>query len=320
MDRIDDVLKLTLAKLEGYAYKTFLIGAILPSYMMEREDEIRAKFKIKGIENVKSYFTKELGKRLNRKTGKRVNYRRPDVTINVDLVKEEVTVRAGPIFLFGRYVKRTRGLNQKQERCGNCKGKGCSSCNNTGLIGYDSVEGIIVRKLVDAFKCDSAKFMWIGGEDKDSLVLKQGRPFFVKVINSKCRFARPRSVSKDGVEVKFIKNVERLPDKPLRFKTHVKLVAECECDIDDKALKKLNELVNTEVKFVGKHGKEARKNIYRINAKAAKNILTVRMVADGGLTIKQFVESDDMTPNISDIVGCNMKCKYFDILDVKLVN
>ena len=317
MGRIDDLLNLTLEALKEYRYKTFLIGAMLPSEMFEHEDEIRARFKIKGTENIKNYLTKELGKRLSKKTGKKVDYGKPDVTISIDLVKNDVTVRSRAIFLFGRYTKRMRGLNQKQERCRICMGKGCSQCDNTGLSGFSSIEGIIVKKLIDVFKCVSAKFTWVGGEDKDSLVLNEGRPFFVKVVNPKLRFARPRSVTKDGVRVRFLKRVERLPDKPLKFKMKVKLIVECECEITNACLEKLNDLNNTFVRFTGKHGKEASKNIYKITATASKKMLKILMVIDGGLAIKQFVNGDDMTPNISQIMGYKATCRSFDILDVK---
>jgi tRNA pseudouridine synthase 10 len=320
MNRIYELLELIVAALKEYRYKTFLIGAMLPSDMLEREDEIRAKFKIKGTESAKSYLTKELGKRLARKTGKKVDYGRPDVTINIDLVKNDVTVRARAIFLFGRYLKRKRGLGQKQERCSICVGKGCSQCNNTGLSAFDSIEGIIVRKLLAAFKCESAKFTWVGGEDKDSLVLDDGRPFFVKVINPKRRFAKPRGVTKDGVQIKFLKRVQRLPDKPLKFRTKMKLLVECEREINNKYLKKLNALNNTLVTFSGKHGKEVSKKIYKINAKMQKNVLTIMMVIDGGLVIKQFVSGEGMTPNISHIIGCKATCRSFDILNVKFTD
>ena len=126
--------------------------------MLEHEDEIRAKFKIRGIENVKSYLTKELGKRLSKKTGKNVEYGKPDVTVNIDLIKNSATVRSRAIFLFGRYLKHVRGLSQKQERCSICAGKGCFQCDNTGLSGFDSIEGIIVKKLIDSFTSANPEF------------------------------------------------------------------------------------------------------------------------------------------------------------------
>lgn len=321
MSSIDDLLTLVLDALKGYQFNTFLIGAVLPSQMLEREDEVRARFKIKGMENIKGDLTRELGKLLGSTTGKSVDYRRPDVIINLDVAKKQVTARSKAIYLFGRYVKNVRGLSQKQERCKICNGRGCVQCKNTGLSGFDSVEGIIVKKLIDSFNCDSAKFSWIGGEDKDSLVLNDGRPFFVKVINPRSRFAEPKEIHfGDGVQARFIKEVDRLPDKPLRFKVRVKLTIECERSIDDAALERLRQLNNSSVKFVGKKSKEVSKNIYEFNAKTSNNILEVLMLADGGLTIKQFVGGDGIEPSISQLVGCKATCKSFDVLDVQFVD
>ena len=318
MNNIDELLTLVLNALKEYQFNTFLIGAILPTQMLEREDEVRARFKIKGTESIKSDLTRELGKLLGSETSKTVDYRRPDVIINVVVASKQVKARSRAIYLFGRYVKNVRGLSQKQERCNVCKGKGCMQCDNTGLSGFDSVEGIIVKKLIDSFRCDSAKFAWVGGEDKDSLVLDEGRPFFVKIINPRSRFTAPKDMNLDkGVQARFIKEVERLPDKPLKFKVKTKLTIECENNIDDSALEKLKRLENSSVKFLGKNSREVSKNIHEFNVNASKNMLEVLMLADGGLTIKQFVGGDGMEPSISQLVGCKATCKSFDVLSVQ---
>ena len=321
MSKIDDLSALVVDALKEYQFNTFLIGAILPHQMLEREDEVRARFKIKGTESIKSDLTRELGKLLGSVTGKSVDYRRPDVIINVDVIENQLTARSRAIYLFGRYVKNVRGLNQKQIRCKFCNGKGCMQCNNTGLSGFDSVEGIIAKKLIDSFNCDSAKFAWVGGEDKDSLVLNEGRPFFVKLINPRLRFAEPKGMSFEGdVQARFIKEVNRLPDKPLRFKVKVKLTIECERSMDDTTLERLKQLNNSSVKFLGKKSREVTKSIHEFDARASDNILEVSMLADGGLTIKQFVGGDGIEPSISQLIGCKATCKSFDVLNVQFVD
>ncbi|MFQ5920457.1 MAG: tRNA pseudouridine(54/55) synthase Pus10 [Nitrososphaerales archaeon] len=322
MDSTADLLALILDSLQGYQFRTFLIGAMLPQQILEREDEVRARFKVRGRENIKSDLTRELGKLLGSTTGTVVDYLRPDVNINLDLKKREVAVRSRPIYLFGRYVKNVRGLKQKQERCGLCRGKGCGECGNTGLAGFDSVEGIILKKLVESFGCSGAKFAWVGGEDKESLVLNEGRPFFVKVVNPKARFADPGRISfEDGVRARFLKEVGSFPDRPLRFRVRVKLVVECDQNVDSASLERLRELNNASVKFIGKRKREVSKNIHELDAaKASENLLEVLMLVDSGLTIKQFVGGDGVEPNISQLLGCKATCKYFDVLDVQLLD
>lgn len=328
MNSTGDLLALMLDSLQAYQFKTFLIGATLPQKMLEREDGLRARFKVRGRESIKSDLTRELGKLLGGTTGTRVEYLRPDVNINMDLTEERrvvAAVRAKPIYLLGRYVKNVRGLKQKQERCILCRGKGCDSCSNTGLAGFDdSVEGIIVKKLIEIFGCDGAKFAWVGGEDRESLVLNEGRPFFVKVINPRARFADlARLQFEDGVKATFIREVGSFPEKPLKFRVKVRLTIECDRRVDDASLEKLKQqLRNASVKFLGKNNREVSKGIYEFDAVRApeeENRLEVAMVADGGLTIKQFVGGDGMEPNISQLLECKLTCKHFDVLEVRLL-
>jgi tRNA pseudouridine synthase 10 len=320
MDGLDDLLNLILGALKGYQFRTFLIGAVLPSQMLEREDEVRARFKVRGMESVKSELTRELGKFLAGTTGARVDYRRPDVMINVDITNRQVAVRARAIYLFGRYVKTVRGLGQKQERCKECGGKGCVQCTNTGLSGFDSVEGIMVKKLIDLFRCDGAKFAWVGGEDKDSLVLNEGRPFFVKVINPKVRSVKFGRLSGNDVKMKLIREIDRLPDKPLKFRVKARLDIECECEVDSSMVDKVKALEGVTVKFEGKKSKEVSKKIHEISAKALEKAMEVQIVADGGLTLKQFVSGDGVEPSISQAIGCKASCRSFDVLDVQFAD
>ena len=41
-----------------YHFDTFLIGAALPAHLLEKEDRIRARLKIRGRENIKSQLTR----------------------------------------------------------------------------------------------------------------------------------------------------------------------------------------------------------------------------------------------------------------------
>ena len=49
------------------------------------------------------------------------------------------------------------------------------------------------------------------------------------------------------------------------------------------------------------------------------NNLTLTVVADGGLMIKQLVGGEEyMKPNISEILGSKCECVIFDIMDVRI--
>ncbi|MEK6956414.1 MAG: hypothetical protein AABW74_00720, partial [Thermoproteota archaeon] len=170
-----------------YEFSTFLVGAILKPSIVDNDDEIRSKFQLRGIDSVKTDFTNQIAKIFSKKTKSKIDYLNPEITLTIDLKTDSCQVKSKPLFLFGKYTKTERGIPQKEKPCSNCEGKGCRTCKNHGICTFDSVEGKIAKVVFDKFGADQIKVTWIGGEDKTSLVLNKGRPFFVKVINPKKR-------------------------------------------------------------------------------------------------------------------------------------
>ena len=53
MNQLDSIIeKMIFTINKEYEFDTFLIGATLPAQLYEREDKIRARFKIRGRENI----------------------------------------------------------------------------------------------------------------------------------------------------------------------------------------------------------------------------------------------------------------------------
>ncbi|MGH9877163.1 MAG: hypothetical protein ACRD5H_05950, partial [Nitrososphaerales archaeon] len=184
LDQKDTIVRRIVSAAREYDYDTFLIGAMLPTQIYEREDAMRARLKIRGKESAKSQLTRELGIAFAGTTRKKVDYLLPDLVINLIIDKEnnvEVSTKSRPLTFQGRYKKNSQGLAQKQDRCPLCEGKGCSQCGYSGLSGFDSVEGVLTRKIMTATKGRTPKFSWVGSEDRTSLVLGKGRPFYAKV-------------------------------------------------------------------------------------------------------------------------------------------
>jgi len=183
LDNLAPYLKLMLDASSKYDYSSIVVGALIKPSIIDRDDYIRSKYKLRGIDSVKTDITKELGKLFIKKTKRRIDFLNPDLTFTINFKDESCQLRSKPILLHGRYTKSTRELPQKQKSCVNCSGKGCRSCDFHGISEYDSVEGKISEFLFNKFGGTTAKFTWIGGEDKSSLVLGSGRPFFVKLQN-----------------------------------------------------------------------------------------------------------------------------------------
>lgn len=321
MGNLDSTADKIIDAVRGYEFETFLIGATLPTQIYEREDTMRARLKIRGRESVKSQLTRELGTRLARLARKKVEYTKPDITVSLAIDKEnnvDVAVRSRPLALFGRYVKKSRGVPQKQDRCPSCEGRGCDSCNYSGLSGYGSVEGVVAKGLVEMTGGQVPKFSWIGSEDQSSLVLGRGRPFYARVFNPRKRKLKKSRISGNGVTAT-LSVIEDEPDLQPRFKVKTKIHAKCERALAREDMKKLNSLAGAEVRFENRN-KTASKKIHSARARRLHGIqFALTMVADGGLMIKQFVGGEEyMKPNVSEILGSKCECVMFDILGVEL--
>jgi tRNA pseudouridine synthase 10 len=318
--RLDEIAKKALASAKQYQFSTFLVGATLPTGLYEREDALRARLKIRGRESIKNQLTRELGTRLSRMTKKKVDYARPDITINVTIDRDggvEAVARARPLALLCRYVKKERGLPQKSEKCPMCLGKGCNLCDGTGLASLESVEGIMAKHLIAITKGQLSRFSWIGSEDQSSLVLGKGRPFFAKVSDPKIRKPKETTFREKGIEGKIVRVMDDESDTQARFIVKTRIEGRCERPLDASDAKKLKALAGAQVKFESKNRTSA-KQIHSVQAKVHDNSFTLTLAADGGLPIKQFVGGEQYCePNVSALLGAKCECATFDVLSVE---
>jgi tRNA pseudouridine synthase 10 len=300
-------------------YDTFSIGTIIKPSIVDRDDSIRSTYKLRGIDSIKTDITKELGKIFSRKTQKVVDHLDPELTFTLNLKDESCELRSKPIILSGRYVKTMRGLPQKQKSCDNCLGKGCRVCNFHGICEFESVEGMIAKFLFEKFGGTIAKFTWIGGEDKSSLVLGNGRPFFVKLQNPLKRKIRQSHAKFNSLQIHHLKLVDESPKNPLKFNSTVEVKIFTDSEISPKNLKKLKELVKNPIIVYDKSGKRSEKKIsYLMYSRNSKNMITLRFKAESGLPIKRFVNSDGVFPGISTLLNTSCVCQEFDFYDIEV--
>ncbi|MEO9365381.1 MULTISPECIES: THUMP domain-containing protein [Candidatus Nitrosocaldus] len=299
MLRLNDVFMLVEDALKDYEFRSFLIGATLPQDMLEREDEIRARLKVKGTESIKSNITRELGMMLSSK-GYRVDYERPDVDIHVDLISMKVNVKARPIYLLARYRKSIRGLKQK---------------------GYEnSIESIVRDWVIREFNARDARFLWVGGEDKDSLVDGEGRPFFIKVVDARKRSGYANKLSSDGIDVTIVREVDCFP-RQIRFMSMLRLYLESESE--QSIMDRVREVISRasiDVRFIEDGGKYVVKRIHAMYAREGveAGMVEVDILVDGGFTVRRFAEGFGVEPSMYDLFG-SVRLRYFDVLDVRMV-
>lgn len=95
------------------------------------------------------------------------------------------------VYLESRYRKLVRDLPQTIFWCPECKGHrrrrvGCVRCCGRGKIADDSVQELIARRVLPAFRAKAGKFHGAGREDVDVRMLGRGRPFVFEVVGPRC--------------------------------------------------------------------------------------------------------------------------------------
>ena len=305
-----------------YEFSTFLIGAILKPSILDRDDVIRSKFKLRGIAGIKSDITRELGRQFGKKTRTKVDYQNPDIVFTIDFKKDQREVKPKAIILQGRYIKETRGIPQKQEPCKRCDGKGCFACDFHGISEFNSVEGKIAKFLFEKYGAQQAKITWIGSEDDSSLVLGNGRPFFVKLINPhKRKTSLSKKITFDGVTVLNLRTVSRIPNDQIKFLTKVLLEIETEKNITPEALDVLKCLKDMPISIYENSSRNNQKRIYDVNVKKINpKSFTILIKSDGGIPLKRFVTGTNIEPNISTLLEDSCKCTTFDFHKIVLRN
>ncbi len=320
----------------GYEFSTFTVGAILKQSIIERDDRLRSKFHLRGVDGIKTAVTRELGKKFVKKTKKRIDHLSPDITFTINFRTEQCNVKTKPTFLYGRYIKDKRGLPQKGESCKDCKGKGCIFCNNHGIVSFDSVEGKISQLLYEKFETKQVKFTWIGGEDKTSLVMGDGRPFFAKLLSPKKRNVRLVKKSNLGeIMVHALRTIDVIPNGSIRSKSKIKMWVSTKDNISSKKLKNLKQLVAVPIEtvpivrealdyFTGSTKKQHKREIHKLKyKKISLQSFTVEIEVDGGITIKPLVDGIPflgfrIIPNITSLLGTQCSCEKFDVNQIYL--
>ena len=322
LSNLDSIINKMIEKSHDYKFLTFVVGAILKPSITDRDDLIRSKFKLQGIDSVKTAITKELSKKFQKKTRKKIDFLNPDLTFTFNFKDDSCELRSKPLILFGRYIKKNRGLPQKQVPCINCKGKGCLQCENHGFSKFTSVEGKISKFLFDKFSGTQTKITWFGGEDKNSLVLGNGRPFFIKLFNPKKRTARlQKNYVIDELEIHNLKIISKISKQVIPFRSNIELSILSEHNLNDKNLNNLKTLIDTSITVYVKHSKRNQKSIHKLKfKKSSPTSFSLWITADGGLPIKRFVEGNDVYPNITDLLGTKCRCKEYDIHRVDLLH
>ncbi len=317
-DTLDSILFDIYEKINSFDFKTFNLGLTIKHSYLERDDYLKSKFKIKGVENIKFSVSNELIKKISKKTKTVKNIEEPDIFLQINLKDGSSVIRSKPIFVYGRYNKKIRNIPQKLKSCTSCNGFGCHNCNFTGLESIESVESKISYFLKKKFDANRVQINWIGGEDQSSLVLGNGRPFFAKILNPKKRNRLlQKSFDLENVSLFELRKLPIQPKGSVPFKSEVSITIDTKKLIKSLNLKKLSLLKNTEIINNSKDKNNNTKRIYDVHyKKLGKTKFLLDLFVDGGIPLKSFVQNSDLTPNVSELLENPCFCKKLDFKNI----
>jgi len=320
-----DIGKRAVSATGKYQFSTFAVGTTISPRLSENEDALRAEFKLRGGETIKSEITKEVARTIARKTGKQRSFRNHDIALLIDPLLGSTQVTPSSLFVRGRYTKRIRGISQKRSRCMNCN-SGCPSCDYTGLSKNTSIEGEIGDYLLKKFGGSRVIISWVGGEDHQSLVLGFGRPFFAEVQKPMKRWPIMRAKNlRNGVRIIDIKVLTGPPTFSPRFRLRVRATIDLVEPISKKVLDRLEAFTRKEVTAYSPNKRRYfRKMVYSVKPVSVKeDSFTAKIYCDGGLNIKRLIsgERGEVSPSVSEVLQTQCttrKERPFDVLSVAL--
>jgi tRNA pseudouridine synthase 10 len=331
---------------KGHEFDTLLVGTKVPPIYSEKEEVIWAECGIKHAEPLKSELNREVGKAISLKTGKEVDFKRPDVAFTIDLAADKAELKVNSLFIYGRYNKYVRDIPQTRWPCRECGGRGvkddkaCEHCGGKGKLYPSSVEEEINHAVIEIFKADDAVLHGAGREDIDGRMLGEGRPFVMEVVNPRIRWVgleelreliNAHAANKVSVsELHYVDKSTVEAVKSIKLNKSYRLKVIYKDDISIETLKSsLATLSNSEIlQWTPQRVAHRRADLERkrkvheavleeLNEAGKYFVITVR--CEGGLYVKELVSGDNgrTKPSLSALLGKECRVIELDVINVE---
>jgi tRNA pseudouridine synthase 10 len=338
----DDWAERAASAVEGYGFETFLVGTRVSPLVEENEKLLDDLHGDEHAASFSSEFNREVGKRFGERVDATVEFERPDVTVTLDVPRDEVEVDVHSVYFYGRYRKVERGIAQTEWECYDCEGTGtvggedCETCDGSGYIVDESVEELLSPAFLDATRGEEVVFHGAGREDVDALMLGDGRPFVMEVEKPKVRdvnidkLRQDANESADGnVEVRELRRVSRdmvervkSLDASKRYRAFVSFDEPVSQDELDAALEAVVGTVEqrTPSRVDRRRADKVReREVYEATGESDGNEATVELHTEGGLYVKELVSGDEerTDPSLAGELGVGATVEELDVLAVE---
>lgn len=332
---IDKITQKALKEIKELEFQTFLFGTKLDQGLTNKEEKFWMKHGADYSESIKSELNREIGKRIEKKTNKEVDFQKPEIVIHLKTKNKGIEVNINPIYVFGRYRKLKRGIPQNKWYCPRCKGEGCMRCDGTGYLYETSVEQIISKPLLELTEGKENVFHGCGKEDVDAKMLGKGRPFVMEVKEPKKRkinlekLQNTINTKDNGIEIKELEFCEKERVREIK-QAHPPKVYRVEISLKDVSKKELNNVLNklenstikqeTPTKISRRKKDTRQKKVYKtqiIEYKGNKAIIEIE--TESGLYIKELITGDEerTKPSLFSLLNKEIECLKLDVMEVK---
>ncbi|MBP1908719.1 tRNA pseudouridine(54/55) synthase Pus10 [Methanolobus bombayensis] len=320
-------------------YSTFLVGTKVSGLIGENEEILWSECGITQAEQFKTEMNREVGKLISARTGKEVEFERPDIVVTLDIAEEKTSVQVRSLYVQGRYRKLVRGIPQTRWPCRSCGGRGCQECNNTGKQYPESVDELIGKEFVEMAEAKDSKFHGAGREDIDALMLGTGRPFVIEALDPQIRSIDVWELEKKinefaagKVEVEGLKIVEKAIIETLKSSKADKVYNLKVTFKDPVSTDKLEDAISsligmqihqrTPQRVAHRRADLVRKryvhNMQLIEKTEEYAIIEVH--CDGGLYVKELTSGDDgrTEPSLTGLLGIQAKVEELNVIKVDI--
>ncbi|MCD6367461.1 MAG: tRNA pseudouridine(54/55) synthase Pus10 [Candidatus Aenigmarchaeota archaeon] len=319
-DELETYVKEAEKKLKKIGFDTFLVGTKLPDDLIIKEEELWESIGIDWCEPLKSEINRIVGKELEKKLKKSVEFKYPDVVILINLKKKKVEVEVNPLYIYGEYNKLKRGIPQTKWPSGKYK---------------TSVEEIIAKPLMKQIGGKGHKFHGCGREDIDARCLAW-RPFVLEILEPKKRKINKKKLIEDVKKTKKveIRNIEIVNSdmvekvKSVRPDKTYRVLVKLKDDVSEEDLKKLSILKGkriyqeTPTRVLHRRADLLRKRVVKDIKwkKVGKKKIELTITAEAGTYIKELVSGDKgrTYPSVAEILRTDAEVIELDVIKIHI--
>lgn len=317
-ENLDLFVKKTENLLKGLEFANFLVGTRVSRSLLKKEEELWEGVGIDWCEPIKAEVNRLVGKRLEKSTGKTVEFAKPEILIILDIAGKSVKIDVNSLYIYGEYNKHSRRIPQTRWPSGKYK---------------NSVEQVVAKPVLKITEGSGSRFHGAGREDIDAKCLAW-RPFILEITEPRRRKLSLKDVAKavkrskkvevrklrfaDQDEVEHIKSIR--PDKTYR------VTVATEKEVGPENLKRLSLLKGKRI-YQETPSRVMHRRPDKLRKREIRDIkwkrlgkkrfeLTVR--TEAGTYVKELVSGDKgrTYPSVAETLGTKATVKELDVVGI----